>query len=98
MLPGVPFVSLLSTCHRGARRLARRRWISVPLLLLALLWLADRLFPLPLPADDRARVVLAEDGTPLWRFADADGVWRGCVDGCVLYGVTHWAMPEGPQC
>lgn len=76
MLPGVPFVSLLSTCHRGARRLARRRWISVPLLLLALLWLADRLFPLPLPADDRARVVLAEDGTPLWRFADADGVWR----------------------
>ena len=29
---------------------------------------------------------------------DADGVWRGCVDGCVLYGVTHWAMPEGPQC
>ncbi|WP_240921193.1 transglycosylase domain-containing protein, partial [Metapseudomonas otitidis] len=56
--------------------MARRRWISVPLLLLALLWLADRLFPLPLPVDDRARVVLAEDGTPLWRFADADGVWR----------------------
>ncbi|WP_080269448.1 peptidoglycan glycosyltransferase PbpC [Pseudomonas syringae] len=23
-----------------------------------------------------ARVVLAEDGTPLWRFADANGVWR----------------------
>ena len=22
------------------------------------------------------RVVLAEDGTPLWRFADANGVWR----------------------
>ncbi|MDF0733746.1 peptidoglycan glycosyltransferase PbpC [Pseudomonas entomophila] len=42
----------------------------------ALLWLADRLWPLPLPGDDLARVVLAEDGTPLWRFADADGVWR----------------------
>lgn len=41
-----------------------------------LLWLADRLWPLPLPADDLARVVLAEDGTPLWRFADAEGVWR----------------------
>lgn len=41
-----------------------------------LLWLADRLWPLPMPADDLARVVLAEDGTPLWRFADADGVWR----------------------
>ncbi len=43
---------------------------------LALLWLADRIWPLPLPGDDLARVVLAEDGTPLWRFADADGVWR----------------------
>lgn len=46
------------------------------LALLAGLWLADRLFPLPLPGDDLARVVLAEDGTPLWRFADANGVWR----------------------
>lgn len=44
--------------------------------LITLLWLADRIWPLPLPADDLARVVLAEDGTPLWRFADADGVWR----------------------
>ncbi|WP_341964634.1 peptidoglycan glycosyltransferase PbpC [Pseudomonas sp. RC10] len=41
-----------------------------------LLWLADRVWPLPLPKDDLARVVLAEDGTPLWRFADANGVWR----------------------
>jgi penicillin-binding protein 1C len=32
--------------------------------------------PSPLPADDLARVMLAEDGTPLWRFADQDGVWR----------------------
>ncbi|PHN22020.1 penicillin-binding protein 1C [Pseudomonas sp. ICMP 460] len=46
------------------------------LLVVALLWLADRIWPLPLPADDLARVVLAEDGTPLWRFADANGVWR----------------------
>ena len=54
----------------------RLRWLAAPLVLLAALWLADRLFPLPLPQDDLARVVLAEDGTPLWRFADADGVWR----------------------
>jgi penicillin-binding protein 1C len=47
-------------------------WLLLPFLL----WSADRLFPLPLPADDLARVVLAEDGTPLWRFADHDGVWR----------------------
>ncbi|RMN02448.1 transglycosylase domain-containing protein, partial [Pseudomonas savastanoi] len=46
------------------------------ILLIALLCLADRLWPLPLPKDDLARVVLAEDGTPLWRFADANGVWR----------------------
>ncbi|XGX19558.1 peptidoglycan glycosyltransferase PbpC [Pseudomonas solani] len=54
----------------------KRRWVVLPLLLLVLLGCADRLFPLPLPADDQARVVLAEDGTPLWRFADAEGVWR----------------------
>ncbi|WP_178905028.1 peptidoglycan glycosyltransferase PbpC, partial [Pseudomonas tolaasii] len=53
------------------------RWsLGAVVLLLALLWLADRLWPLPLPKDDLARVVLAEDGTPLWRFADANGVWR----------------------
>ncbi|AZF51127.1 Penicillin-insensitive transglycosylase & transpeptidase PBP-1C [Pseudomonas sp. R4-34-07] len=53
------------------------RWILLSLLLaIALLWLADRIWPLPLPQDDLARVVLAEDGTPLWRFADANGVWR----------------------
>ncbi|TFY88730.1 penicillin-binding protein 1C [Pseudomonas nabeulensis] len=53
------------------------RWaLGVVLLVTALLWLADRIWPLPLPQDDLARVVLAEDGTPLWRFADANGVWR----------------------
>ncbi|MBF8779030.1 peptidoglycan glycosyltransferase PbpC [Pseudomonas fulva] len=58
----------------------RSRWAWVCLaglsLALALLWLADRIWPLPLPSDGLARVVLAEDGTPLWRFADAEGVWR----------------------
>ncbi len=53
-----------------------RRRLALVALPLALLWLADRLFPLPLPDDGLARVVLAEDGTPLWRFADAEGVWR----------------------
>ncbi len=56
--------------------LLRRPWLAVPLCLALLLFTADRLFPLPLPQDDLARVVLAEDGTPLWRFADSDGVWR----------------------
>ncbi|QHF42849.1 penicillin-binding protein 1C [Pseudomonas sp. S35] len=57
-------------------RLVARWTLATLLLVIALLWLADRLWPLPLPKDDLARVVLAEDGTPLWRFADADGVWR----------------------
>ena len=53
------------------------RWTLASLLLvIAVLWLADRIWPLPLPQGDLARVVLAEDGTPLWRFADANGVWR----------------------
>ena len=56
-------------------------WSAGSLLLACgLLWLADRLWPLPLPQDDMARVVLAEDGTPLWRFADAQGVWRYPVE------------------
>ncbi|MGA6507934.1 penicillin-binding protein 1C, partial [Klebsiella sp. K769] len=33
-------------------------------------------WPLPLHDVTPARVVVAEDGTPLWRFADAQGVWR----------------------
>src|SRR5690606_4264723 len=53
-----------------------RPWLALLGLPLLMLWLADRLFPLPLPGDGLARVVLAEDGTPLWRFADAEGVWR----------------------
>ncbi len=42
-----------------------------------MLWLAvlaaDRLWPLPLHEVAPARVVVAEDGTPLWRFADKQG-------------------------
>ncbi|QJI32557.1 peptidoglycan glycosyltransferase PbpC [Pseudomonas sp. ADAK18] len=61
-------------------RLVARWAIGSVLLVVALLWLADRIWPLPLPKDDLARVVLAEDGTPLWRFADANGVWRYPVE------------------
>lgn len=57
-------------------RLVARWSLASLLFFIALLWLADRIWPLPLPQDDLARVVLAEDGTPLWRFADANGVWR----------------------
>lgn len=60
-------------------RTGRSRWLLLPgalaALLIALL-LADRIWPLPLAEVNPARVVVAEDGTPLWRFADADGIWR----------------------
>ena len=56
-------------------RVLRRAGLGL-LLLCGLLWLVDLVDPLPLPKDDMARVVLAQDGTPLWRFADHNGVWR----------------------
>lgn len=58
------------------RLLCFARWLIVPIALVLLLVLADRLWPLPLKELQPARVVVAEDGTPLWRFADAQGVWR----------------------
>ena len=68
---------MLSLARPRTRRARLVRVVFMAgVLVLAMLWVADRLWPLPLPADDLARVVLAEDGTPLWRFADADGVWR----------------------
>jgi penicillin-binding protein 1C len=48
----------------------------LPLILLLGVWLADRLWPLPLSQANPARVVVAADGTPLWRFADQNGIWR----------------------
>nr|WP_088238213.1 peptidoglycan glycosyltransferase PbpC [Kosakonia oryzendophytica] len=59
--------------------LMRTRWrwlVGAPLLLVLAVIAADKIWPLPLSEVDPARVVVAEDGTPLWRFADADGIWR----------------------
>ena len=52
------------------------RYLCGLLVLAALLWLADRLDPLPDVQASSAQTILARDGTPLWRFADANGVWR----------------------
>ncbi|WP_174507703.1 peptidoglycan glycosyltransferase PbpC [Klebsiella oxytoca] len=59
-------------------RISRRwRWLAAGIVILWLVVLAaDRLWPLPLNEVVPARVVVAEDGTPLWRFADSQGVWR----------------------
>lgn len=62
------------------RRLGKRGcwiWLAVvALVLVTAIWAADKVWPLPLHEVDPARVVVAHDGTPLWRFADADGIWR----------------------
>lgn len=53
------------------------RWLAGAVVLLcAVVVLADKLWPLPLHEVTPARVVVAEDGSPLWRFADAQGIWR----------------------
>ncbi|MFU0885391.1 peptidoglycan glycosyltransferase PbpC [Kluyvera sichuanensis] len=53
------------------------RWLAGAVVLLwAVVVLADKLWPLPLYEVTPARVVVAEDGSPLWRFADAQGIWR----------------------
>ena len=46
------------------------------LLAVAGLWVADKVWPLPIKDVQVARVVVAADGSPLWRFADGQGVWR----------------------
>ena len=53
------------------------RWLVGAVVLLSVsILLADKLWPLPLHEVTPARVVVAEDGSPLWRFADAQGIWR----------------------
>ena len=60
-------------------RLIRSRWLwlaGAVLLLWGLVVVADRLWPLPLKEVNPARVVVDEQGVPLWRFADSEGIWR----------------------
>lgn len=67
---------------------ARRRWrrrlahaSAVASLCLLSLFALDRLFPLPLPKQEAASVVVtARDGRPLRAFAGANGVWRYPVE------------------
>ncbi|MDE1481110.1 peptidoglycan glycosyltransferase PbpC [Xenorhabdus bovienii] len=61
------------------RRLSSRIYLIALVILFALLaavWLADKIWPLPLHNVKMARVVVGEDGSPLWRFADNEGIWR----------------------
>ena len=63
--------------NKGRTWRSRGLWLAGAFLLIpSVLFIADKLWPLPLKEVNPARVVVAEDGTPLWRFADAEGIWR----------------------
>ncbi|NBM55998.1 peptidoglycan glycosyltransferase PbpC [Proteus sp. G2669] len=61
-------------------KLGYKRLIAVIIIFLfvtpILVWMADKIWPLPDPEPQIATIVTAQDGTPLWRFADKEGVWR----------------------
>jgi penicillin-binding protein 1C len=42
--------------------------------------ISDILFPLPLNNARMSRIVVSSDGSPLWRFADENGIWRYPVE------------------
>ncbi|SCC33516.1 penicillin-binding protein 1C [Gilliamella bombicola] len=46
------------------------------LVLLGGFFVVDHFFPLSITNNKTTQTILAEDGTPLWRFADENGVWR----------------------
>lgn len=46
------------------------------LLLLGGFFVADYFYPLSITKNKTTQTILAQDGTPLWRFADENGVWR----------------------
>ncbi|EMB3081883.1 peptidoglycan glycosyltransferase PbpC [Providencia rettgeri] len=57
----------------------RRTTFTLLLLVIVLpllFFIADKIWPLPIKKIEMARTVVAADGTPLWRFADKEGIWR----------------------
>ena len=54
-----------------------KRVVYSATVIVGVVFLLDRIFPLPLPDPSTgATVVVARDGTPLRAFADEDGIWR----------------------
>jgi penicillin-binding protein 1C len=64
---------LYSACSIGFKK---NTFIS--LILLASIWMFDKLFPISLNNSQQhyAQIIVAEDGTPLRAFADHNGIWR----------------------
>lgn len=50
--------------------------IMILLSLFILFLILDKCFPLPIKSFKTTQTILSEDGQPLWRFADENGIWR----------------------
>lgn len=50
--------------------------LSLLFFLFASFIVADYLFPLSIEQNKTTQTILAQDKTPLWRFADENGIWR----------------------
>jgi penicillin-binding protein 1C len=55
-------------------------------LLVGSFFVADYLFPLSISQNKTTQTIVAQDETPLWRFADQNGIWR--------YSVTLDEVPD----
>ena len=67
----------------------KKKWLVLllsPFLLFLSFLLADKLYPLPVTSQRTTQTILAENGTPMWRFADENGIWR--------YPVTLDEVPD----
>lgn len=50
--------------------------IILPISLFSAFIIADYILPLPIVKVKPTQTILAENGSPLWRFADSQGIWR----------------------
>lgn len=50
--------------------------VAIPFVLFISFVIADHYFPIPIVETKPTQTVLAQNGVPLWRFADRQGIWR----------------------
>lgn len=60
--------------HRLKKRLFTL--VAIPFVLFISFIIADYSFPLPITETKPTQTILAQNGAPLWRFADSQGIWR----------------------
>lgn len=56
-------------------------WLLIVIFtLISVFFIADFLFPISISKNKTTQTIVAEDETPLWRFADENGIWRYSVN------------------